>query len=60
MLKNLVTKARTLVQDTSGVTAIEYGMIAAVMAGVIVAALAVIDLNAMFSSINSAMTAALP
>jgi Flp pilus assembly pilin Flp len=41
--------------DTSGATAIEYALIAAVMAGLIVTAIAVLDLEGIFQTIADAM-----
>jgi Flp pilus assembly pilin Flp len=41
--------------NTSGATAIEYALIAAVMAGLIVTAIAVLDLEGIFQTIADAM-----
>nr|WP_294576826.1 Flp family type IVb pilin [uncultured Rhodopila sp.] len=46
-----VKRIRAFWSDRSGVTAVEYGLIAAVMAGVIVAILATLN-----TSLNSTMT----
>ena len=42
-------------RDSSGATAIEYALIAAVMAGLIVTAIAVLDLEGIFQTIADAM-----
>jgi pilus assembly protein Flp/PilA len=55
-MKNLVTK---FVRDESGATAIEYGLIAAGIAVVIIAAVQLVgsNLNKTFSSVASAVSA---
>jgi pilus assembly protein Flp/PilA len=49
---------RTLAKDQSGVTALEYGLIAAVMGALIVTAVTTLGggLNTAFTSIGSALT----
>ena len=54
-MRNLV---RRFIDDQAGVTAIEYGLIAALIAVVIITALTTVgtDLEATFSSIGTALT----
>ena len=55
MISRIISTARRFTGDTSGATAIEYALIAAVMAGLIVAAIAVLDLQGIFQTIANAM-----
>ena len=54
----LFTTLLLLRKDTRGVTALEYGLIAAVMAAVIIAAFGLLgtDLSSLFTSLSSKMS----
>ncbi len=55
-----MTKFARFIKDESGATAIEYGLIAALVAVAIIAALQTLatNLNATFGSVSAALTAA--
>ncbi len=55
------TLLNRFVRDESGVTAIEYGLIAALISVVVIGALTAVgtSLNAVYTGINTALTAAL-
>ncbi len=57
MIKNFVSIFRQFQNDASGATAIEYGLIAAGIAVVIIGALALVgnQLTAMFAAITAAL-----
>ena len=57
MVKNLISISRQFQKDVSGATAIEYGLIAAGIAVVIIGALALVgnQLTAMFAAITAAL-----
>lgn len=59
-MQALTTMFRQFMRDEEGVTAIEYGLIAALIAIVIIASLQIVgtQLNITFSKIGSALTAA--
>ena len=52
-MKNLIKK---FVADESGATAIEYGLIAALVATAVIAAFGALDLEGWFEGINNAVT----
>jgi len=52
-MKNLVSR---FLKDESGATAIEYGLIAALVATAVIAAFGVLDLEGWFQDINEAVT----
>lgn len=52
-MKNLINK---FVADESGATAIEYGLIAALVATAVIAAFATLDLTSWFQGINDSVT----
>jgi len=56
----ILTRLRTFVHDEDGITAIEYGLIAAVMAALIgvVFALLKVPMEALFTKIGLSLTAA--
>lgn len=57
-MKNLTNNLKHFMQDEEGVTAIEYGLIAALIAVVIVGAVAIVgtQLNIVFSKIGNCLT----
>jgi len=59
-MSTFIQKIRGFVQDEQGVTAIEYGLIAALIAVVIIAALTAVgkDLNTVFNTIADDLAAA--
>ena len=61
-MKSLITAARQFALDEEGVTAIEYGLIAAVIAGVVITAFTALGttLSTAFSRIGTKITNALP
>jgi pilus assembly protein Flp/PilA len=61
-MKSLITTVRKFALDEEGVTAIEYGLIAAIIAGVVVLALNGLGatLTTMFGTIGTKIAAALP
>lgn len=56
-MKNLMNSVKSFFQDESGVTAIEYGLIAALIAVVIVASVAIVgtQLNLVFKNIGDCL-----
>jgi pilus assembly protein Flp/PilA len=56
-MQGLFKKAQRLVRDEEGVTAIEYGLIAALIAVVIIAAVTLVgnNLSAVFQTIQAAL-----
>ncbi|HEX8603943.1 MAG TPA: Flp family type IVb pilin [Pseudoduganella sp.] len=61
-MKSFITAARQFALDEEGVTAIEYGLIAAVIAGVVITAFTALGgtLSTAFSRIGTKITTALP
>lgn len=61
-MKSLITAAREFALDEEGVTAIEYGLIAAVIAGVVLTAFNTLGttLSNAFGTIGTKIAAALP
>ncbi|MFC4519351.1 Flp family type IVb pilin [Cupriavidus pinatubonensis] len=59
-MQNLTTMLKQFIRDEEGVTAIEYGLIAALIAVVIIASVALVgsQLNITFSKIGSSLTSA--
>ncbi|QBC32278.1 MULTISPECIES: Flp family type IVb pilin [Pandoraea] len=59
-MKTIVKFGQRFIQDESGVTAVEYGLIAALIAVVILASVTIVgtQLNSTFSKIGSALTSA--
>ncbi|VVE02193.1 Flp family type IVb pilin [Pandoraea terrigena] len=59
-MKTIVKLGQRFIQDESGVTAVEYGLIAALIAVVILASVTIVgtQLNSTFSKIGSALTSA--
>ncbi|BDD93724.1 Flp family type IVb pilin [Pandoraea sp. XJJ-1] len=59
-MKTIVKFCQRFIQDESGVTAVEYGLIAALIAVVILASVTIVgtQLNSTFSKIGSALTSA--
>jgi pilus assembly protein Flp/PilA len=59
-MQNLTTMFKQFIRDEEGVTAIEYGLIAALIAVVIIASVAIVgtQLNSTFSKIGSQLTSA--
>ncbi len=57
-MKNLMTNVKSFVQNEEGVTAIEYGLIAALIAVVIIGAVTTIgtNLNVVFTTIGTALS----
>lgn len=55
MLKKFVNKWTQFKQDENGASAIEYAVMAAVLVGVIVSALAFLDFDTAFTTINTSM-----
>ena len=57
MIKYLISNSRDMAKDTSGATAIEYGLIAAGIAIVIIGGLTLVSgqLTAMFTTISNAL-----
>jgi pilus assembly protein Flp/PilA len=60
-MKNLMHNMKRFVRDEEGVTAIEYGLIAALIAVVIIASVTIVgtQLVLVFTAISDALTAAL-
>lgn len=60
-MKNLINYVNCFVKDEEGVTAIEYGLIAALIAVVIIGSVQTVgtELKAVFKAISDALTAAL-
>lgn len=56
-MKNLVSR---FIKDESGATAIEYGLIAALIATAVIAAFAVLDVEGWFRSLNTAVSSEMP
>ena len=56
-MKNLVSR---FIKDESGATAIEYGLIAALIATAVIAAFAVLDVEGWFTSLNTAVSGEMP
>lgn len=56
-MTSLITTMRRFIQDESGVTAIEYGLIAGLVAVVIITMVTNVgtDLNSVFTSINTSL-----
>jgi pilus assembly protein Flp/PilA len=61
-MKTFTNAMKSFIDDESGASAIEYGLIAALVAGVLVAGLGVVNggLKAAFDAIDDALRAALP
>lgn len=59
-MQTLTTMFKQFIRDEEGVTAIEYGLIAALIAVVIIASVAIVgtQLNSTFSKIGSSLTSA--
>lgn len=59
-MKNLISNATRFIKDEEGVTAIEYGLIAALIAVVIIAAVTIVgtQLRTTFTTIGTALTGA--
>jgi len=59
-MKNLMSNMKRFIQDEEGVTAIEYGLISALIAVVIIGAVTIVgtQLNITFTKIGTALTAA--
>ena len=59
-MQDLTTMLQQFMHDEDGVTAIEYGLIAALIAIVIIASVQIVgtQLNSVFSKIGSALTSA--
>lgn len=59
-MQNLTTMLKQFIRDEDGVTAIEYGLIAALIAVVIIGAVAIVgtQLNSTFTKIGSSLTSA--
>ncbi|RDK06193.1 Flp family type IVb pilin [Cupriavidus lacunae] len=59
-MQTLTTMLKQFLRDEEGVTAIEYGLIAALIAIVIIASVQIVgtQLNSVFSKIGSALTSA--
>ena len=57
-MKNLMTNMKRFIQDEDGVTAIEYGLIAALIAVVIIGAVTLVgtNLSAVFQYVASNLT----
>ena len=55
MIPSIRSMIRRFAKDTSGATAIEYALIAAVMAGLIVTAIALLDLQGVFQTIANSL-----
>lgn len=57
-MKNLMTNMKRFIQDEDGVTAIEYGLIAALIAVVIIGAVTLVgtNLSAVFNYVASNLT----
>ena len=58
MLKNLVTKMKSLVKDESGATAIEYAVIAAILIAILVVGVNLIGTGAADGTGTTGMTGA--
>ncbi|MGX6567869.1 Flp family type IVb pilin [Cupriavidus necator] len=59
-MQNLTTMLKQFIRDEDGVTAIEYGLIAALIAVVIIGSVQIVgtQLDATFTAIGTALTAA--
>ena len=59
-MKQVIKKMQNFLNDESGATAVEYGLLAALIAGVIIAAVTTVgtDLSALFTKIGGKLTAA--
>jgi pilus assembly protein Flp/PilA len=59
-MQSFINSTKAFIRDEDGVTAIEYGLIAALIAGVIVVAVTTVgqQVNATFVKIGNALTAA--
>ncbi|WP_011298788.1 Flp family type IVb pilin [Cupriavidus necator] len=59
-MQKLTTMLKQFIRDEEGVTAIEYGLIAALIAVVIIASVAIVgtQLNSTFSKIGTSLTSA--
>lgn len=51
---------KRFLKDDSGATAIEYGILAAMMAVAVVAAVGALDLTAFFTDVNEAISGRIP
>lgn len=62
MLKKIIQPIDTVIKDDSGATAIEYGLLAGLVAVVIIAAVTTLggNLRTTFTRINTAITTAAP
>ena len=56
-MKNLVSR---FIKDESGATAIEYGLIAALVATAIIAAFSILDVAGWFTDLNSSVSGQMP
>ncbi|MEO1038382.1 MAG: Flp family type IVb pilin [Pseudomonadota bacterium] len=56
-MKNLVSR---FIKDESGATAIEYGLIAALVATAIIGAFSILDVAGWFTSLNTSVTGQMP
>ena len=61
-MKQVMNKVQNFLNDESGAAAVEYGLLAALIAGVIITAVTTIgtDLVALFNKIGSKITTATP
>ena len=59
-MKQVIKKMQNFFNDESGATAVEYGLLAALIAGVIIAAVTTVgtDLSALFTKISGKLSAA--
>ena len=59
-MKQVIKKMQNFLNDESGATAVEYGLLAALIAGVIIAAVTTVgtDLSALFTKISGKLSAA--
>lgn len=59
-MKQIIKKMQNFLNDESGATAVEYGLLAALIAGVIIAAVTTVgtDLSALFTKIGGKLSAA--
>ncbi|MBQ0794693.1 hypothetical protein [Zhongshania sp.] len=55
MLNKITSKLRNFKNDENGASAIEYAVMAAILVGVIVIALTILDFDTPFTAINGAM-----
>lgn len=61
-MKSLIVAAKQFAQDEEGVTAIEYGLVAATIASIVIAAFALLggDLKSGFEKIGKKIAASIP